>query len=97
MKHMFGSELKKYFNTGLQYMLRDYTPIGGSSGSSVRNQRNEVIGVHSTIFQTAGIDYVAALRSEGYNYNGAFGTYNLPQYDLIYGGGKDQKIHILIH
>ncbi|VEU61044.1 Membrane-associated lipoprotein precursor [Mycoplasmopsis bovigenitalium] len=83
--------LAKYFNTGLQYMLRHYTPIGGSSGSSVRNQKNEVIGVHSTIFQRAGVDFVAALRSEGYNYQGAFGAYNLPQYDLIYGGGKDQK------
>ncbi|BAW18460.1 hypothetical protein MBVG596_0879 [Mycoplasmopsis bovigenitalium] len=84
-------KLKKYFNTGLQYMLRHYTPIGGSSGSSVRNQRNEVIGAHSTIYTFAGTDFVAALRSEGYDYKGAFGKYNLPQYDLIYGGGRDQK------
>lgn len=84
-------QLKQYFNTGLQYMLRHFSPIGGSSGSSVRNQKNEVIGVHSTIFKNVGIDFVAALRSEGYNYQGAFGKYNLPQYDLIYGGGKEQK------
>ncbi|UWV81627.1 hypothetical protein [Mycoplasmopsis cynos] len=25
------------------------------------------------------------------NYNGLFGEYNLPQYDVIYGTGKDQK------
>ncbi len=33
----------------------------------------------------------AAFRSEGYDYHGLYGSYNLPQYDLIYGGGKDQK------
>nr|WP_307926785.1 hypothetical protein [Mycoplasmopsis bovis] len=30
-------------------------------------------------------------RSPGKDYNKLFGNYNLPQYDLIYGGGKDQK------
>ncbi|MCU9933223.1 hypothetical protein NWQ33_05045 [Mycoplasmopsis cynos] len=25
------------------------------------------------------------------NYNGLFGEYNLPQYDVIYGTGKDQQ------
>ncbi|MCU9935492.1 hypothetical protein [Mycoplasmopsis cynos] len=33
----------------------------------------------------------AALRSNGMNYNGLFGEYNLPQYDVIYGTGKDQQ------
>ncbi|WP_051630125.1 Ig-specific serine endopeptidase MIP [Mycoplasma simbae] len=83
--------LKQYFNTGLQYMLRHFVPIGGSSGSSVRNQKNELVGVHSTIIKSAQTDFVAAFRSEGYDYRGAYGSYNLPQYDLIYGGGKDQK------
>ncbi|WAM06381.1 hypothetical protein ONA23_05320 [Mycoplasmopsis cynos] len=35
--------------------------------------------------------YHAAFRSEGYDYKGLYGSYNLPQYDLIYGGGKDQS------
>ncbi|MBU4689449.1 DUF31 family protein [Mycoplasma zalophidermidis] len=87
--------LKSYFNTGLQYMLRHFVPIGGSSGSSVRNQNNELVGVHSTIIPSAKTDFVAAFRSEGYDYKGAYGDYNLPQYDLIYGGGKDQKTSYL--
>ncbi|QJR44180.1 Ig-specific serine endopeptidase MIP [Mycoplasma miroungirhinis] len=84
-------EYKQYFNTGLQYMLRHFVPTGGSSGSSVRNQDNKIIGLHSTIIDAAKTDFVVALRSEGFDYQGAFGKYNLPQYDLIYGGGKNQK------
>ncbi|MCS4536542.1 DUF31 family protein [Mycoplasma sp. CSL7475-4] len=81
----------KYFNSGLQYMLRHFVPIGGSSGSSVRNQDNRLVGVHSTIIKDARTDFVAAFRSEGWDYRGAYGKYNLEQYDLIYGGGRDQK------
>ncbi|MCU4117247.1 DUF31 family protein [Mycoplasma zalophi] len=86
-----NGHLKQYLNTGLQYMLRHYVAVGGSSGSSVRNQDYKIVGLHSTIIPAAKTDFVIALRSEGFNYEGAFGTYNLPQYDLIYGGGKDQK------
>ncbi|MCU4117256.1 hypothetical protein N8G13_02145 [Mycoplasma zalophi] len=86
-----NKQLKQYLNTGLQYMLRHYVPIGGSSGSSVRNQDYKIVGYHSTIIPAAKTDFVVALRSEGYDYKTAFGNYNLPQYDLIYGGGKDQK------
>ncbi|QJR43673.1 hypothetical protein HLA87_02650 [Mycoplasma miroungigenitalium] len=89
------TKLKSYFNSGLQYMLRHFVPVGGSSGSSVRNQNNELVGVHSTIIQSAKTDFVAAFRSEGYDYKGAYGEYNLPQYDLIYGGGKEQKTSYL--
>ncbi|MBU4692278.1 hypothetical protein KQ875_01540 [Mycoplasma zalophi] len=86
-----NKQLKQYINTGLQYMLRHYVPIGGSSGSSVRNQDYKIVGYHSTIIPVAKTDFVVALRSEGFKYNGAFGEYNLPQYDLIYGGGEGQK------
>ncbi|MBU4692287.1 DUF31 family protein [Mycoplasma zalophi] len=86
-----NGQLKQYLNTGLQYMLRHYVAAGGSSGSSVRNQDYKIVGLHSTIIPAAKTDFVLALRSEGFNYKGAFGIYNLPQYDLIYGGGKDQK------
>ncbi|BBG41066.1 Ig-specific serine endopeptidase MIP [Mycoplasmopsis californica] len=82
---------KQYWNTGLQYMLRHFVGREGSSGSSVRNQNNEIIGVHSSIAPDSKTDFVSAFRSEGYDYKGVYGKYNLPQYDLIYGGGKDQK------
>ncbi|QBF34593.1 hypothetical protein EG856_01485 [Mycoplasmopsis phocirhinis] len=82
---------QKYFNSGLQYMLRHFVPIGGSSGSSVRNQENRLVGVHSTIIRDARTDFVAAFRSEGWDYRNAYNGYNLEQYDLIYGGGKNQK------
>ncbi|WP_334686749.1 DUF31 family putative serine protease [Mycoplasmopsis felis] len=37
---------KHYINFGLEYTPRWYAPGGGSSGSSVRNQRNELVGVY---------------------------------------------------
>lgn len=82
---------KKYMNFGLEYMPRWYAPGGGASGSSVRNQRNELVGVYHFGNGTARTGLAVAFRSEGYDYKGLYGTYNLPQYDLIYGGGKDQK------
>ncbi|WP_120160771.1 hypothetical protein [Mycoplasmopsis bovirhinis] len=30
-------------------------------------------------------------KSEGFGYQGLYGQYNLPQYDLVHGGGKDQN------
>lgn len=94
--HRFGKELyesdgKRYFNFGLEYLARFYTPAGGTSGSSVRNQHNEVLGVVHVSNNSAKTSLIAALRSEGYDYNNLFGSYKLPQYDLIYGGGVNQK------
>ncbi|WP_036429421.1 Ig-specific serine endopeptidase MIP [[Mycoplasma] collis] len=81
-----------YLASGLNYVIRQYSPFGGASGSSVRNQNNELVGIyHTSANQTAKTGLATAFRSNGYNYDGLFGTYNLPQYDLIYGGGKDQK------
>ncbi|MCU9937760.1 DUF31 family protein [Mycoplasmopsis felis] len=37
---------KHYINFGLEYTPRWYAPGGGASGSSVRNQRNELVGVY---------------------------------------------------
>ncbi|WP_322876364.1 hypothetical protein RRG38_02335 [Mycoplasmopsis felis] len=82
---------KHYINFGLEYTPRWYAPGGGASGSSVRNQRNELVGVYHASNISARTGLAAAFRSEGYDYKGLYGTYNLPQYDLIYGGGKDQK------
>ncbi|VEU59185.1 Ig-specific serine endopeptidase MIP [Mesomycoplasma neurolyticum] len=86
------NDKKPYLASGLNYVVRQFAPFGGSSGSSVRNQKNELVGIHhSSNYVSAMTGLSLAFRSEGYNYNGAFGKYNLPQYDLIYGGGKDQK------
>ncbi|UWD33879.1 DUF31 family protein [Mesomycoplasma molare] len=86
---------KKLIFSGLSYMPKHYVPIGGSSGSSIRNQNNELVAVFHAGNQSAKTGLAAAFRSEGYDYKGIYGTgdnkYSLPQYDLIYGGGKDQK------
>ncbi|MCV3754106.1 Ig-specific serine endopeptidase MIP [Ureaplasma zalophigenitalium] len=90
-KFMKTHDNKEFISFGLQYMPRDYEPYGGASGSSMRNQRNEVIGLYHTKTQNTSTGLVLALRSSGFDYKGLYGSYNLPQYDLIYGTGKDQK------
>ncbi|MBN3534740.1 Ig-specific serine endopeptidase MIP [Mycoplasma procyoni] len=82
---------KKLLAMGLAYMPRFYAPAGGSSGSSMRNQRNELVAVFHAANDTARTGLAAAFRSEGFDYKGVYGSYNLPQYDLIYGGGDQQK------
>ncbi|AEM68711.1 Ig-specific serine endopeptidase MIP [Mycoplasma putrefaciens] len=83
-------KLKQYFNFGLELMPRFYAPAGGASGSSVRNKNNELIAVYHASNNSAKTGLATMLRSPGYKYNGLFGEYNLPQYDLIYGSGKEQ-------
>ncbi|WP_427902960.1 Ig-specific serine endopeptidase MIP [Metamycoplasma alkalescens] len=83
---------KKYANMGLGYMPRRWAPIGGASGSSIRNQNNELVAVYYATNTNARVGLSVAFRSEGFDYEGLYGSeYKLPQYDLIYGGGKDQK------
>ncbi|MBN4089551.1 Ig-specific serine endopeptidase MIP [Mycoplasma enhydrae] len=82
---------KRYVNMALAYSPRRYAPIGGASGSSVRNQKNELVSVFYGSNSAAKAGLSVALRSEGFDYQGLYGKYNLPQYDLIYGGGKIQK------
>ncbi|WGI37000.1 Ig-specific serine endopeptidase MIP [Mesomycoplasma lagogenitalium] len=95
--HRLGKDLHtapdgtKFIASGLAYLPKHYAPGGGASGSSVRNQNNELVAVYHAANSTARTGLAVAFRSEGYDYKGALGTYNLPQYDLIYGGGKDQK------
>ncbi|AZZ65329.1 hypothetical protein DMC14_000790 [Metamycoplasma phocicerebrale] len=90
-KDFYYVDGKRYVNMALAYSPRRYAPIGGASGSSVRNQNNELMAVYygSNKFINAGL--AVALRSEGFDYKGLYGRYNLPQYDLIYGGGREQK------
>lgn len=82
---------KSYIGSGLLYLPRHYAPGGGASGSSIRNQNNELVGIYFVSNDSAKTGLAAAFRSEGFDYKGLYGKYNLPQYDLIYGGGKDQK------
>lgn len=71
-------------------MPRFYAPSGGASGSSVRNNKNELIGVFHAANGSAKTGLATVFRSPGYNYQGLFGKYNLAEYDLIYGGAKHQ-------
>nr|VZR97478.1 Membrane-associated lipoprotein [Mycoplasma feriruminatoris] len=82
---------KKYFNYGLEFLPRFYAPAGGASGSSVRTKDNKLLAVYHASNNVAKTGLAAAFRSNGYNYNELFGKYNLGQYDLIYGNGKDQE------
>ncbi|EIE40204.1 Ig-specific serine endopeptidase MIP [Mycoplasmopsis canis] len=77
---------------GLNYLSKSYVPYGGSSGSSFRNQKNELIGIFHSGNGAARTGMFAAFRSEGFDYKGLYGPdYKLPEYDLIYGGGENQK------
>ncbi|QVJ95982.1 DUF31 family protein [Mycoplasma mycoides subsp. capri] len=91
LKDKNKNEVKKYFNYGLEILPRFYAPAGGASGSSVRTKDNKLLAVYHAANNTARTGLAAAFRSNGYDYKGLFGTYNLGQYDLIYGGGKDQE------
>ncbi|BAP39711.1 Ig-specific serine endopeptidase MIP [Metamycoplasma canadense] len=82
---------KRYVNMGLGYIPRRWAPIGGASGSSIRNQNNELVSIYYATNDNARVGLSVAFRSEGFNYEGLYGKYNLPQYDLIYGGGENQK------
>ncbi|QVK03355.1 Ig-specific serine endopeptidase MIP [Mycoplasma mycoides] len=85
-----NGKLKKYFNYGLEILPRFYAPSGGASGSSVRTKDNKLLAVFHAANSSAKTGLAAVFRSHGKNYNNLFGKYNLGQYDLIYGGGKDQ-------
>lgn len=87
-----SDDKKEYVNSGIGMLLKNFEVGGGASGSAIRNQNNEIMGILTTVFQHSTTSAGVALRSNGYDYKGLFGTYNLPQYDLIHGGGKDQKV-----
>ncbi|BAP39783.1 Ig-specific serine endopeptidase MIP [Metamycoplasma canadense] len=88
---LYTQDNKRYFNMFLGYMPRRWAPTGGSSGSSIRNQNNELVSIYHATNSTARVGISIAFRSEGFDYQGLYGKYNLPQYDLIYGGGENQK------
>lgn len=84
----------KYITYGLGYILTNWQPMGGSSGSSIRDIDGNILAINFASGDSLGntlINISQALRSNGYDYQGQYGRYNLEQYDLIYGGGKNQK------
>ncbi|AHB99943.1 Putative peptidase (DUF31) [Mycoplasmoides gallisepticum S6] len=84
----------QYTNYGLGYSLNSWQPLGGASGSSVRTIDNKLIGINFATADGAGVSLTAftqAFRSEGESYSGFYGKYQLEEYDLIYGGGKNQR------
>ncbi|QMT98493.1 DUF31 family protein [Mycoplasma tullyi] len=80
-----------YTNSGLGYLLDNFVPSGGASGSRIIDGSGTIRGILFGVAKSSTAGYAVALRSEGMDYEGLYGSYNLPQYDLIYGGGKDQK------
>ncbi|SYV97176.1 Membrane-associated lipoprotein precursor, partial [Mycoplasmopsis edwardii] len=88
---MSNDDGKEYVSMNLGYLPRRYIPGGGASGSSVRTKDNKVVAIFHTANEFASTGIAAALRSSGFDYQGLYGGYNLPQYDVIYGTGKDQK------
>ncbi|WP_029513583.1 Ig-specific serine endopeptidase MIP [Mycoplasmopsis primatum] len=86
----YESNGNQYISMGLEYLIRHYAPVGGASGTSIRTQNNEIIGVYHISNASAHTGLAVAFRSEGFDYQNLYGSYNLPQYDLIYGGGKNQ-------
>nr|WP_027121423.1 DUF31 family protein [Mycoplasma leonicaptivi] len=82
---------KTYYQSGLAYLYKGYSPGGGASGSSIRNQRNELVSFLTTAYNSQQLSSGLAVRSNGQDLNNLFNGYNIPQYDLVYGGGKDQN------
>lgn len=78
-----------YVFSGLGTLLDNMSGHGGMSGSGVY-LNNKLWGLIYMSGPNASVAGVLNLRSYGYNYQGYYGKYNLPQYDLIYGGGKNQ-------
>ena len=78
-----------YVSSGLIYPL-DYGSLGeGSSGSMMMDGQGYTMGIHFAGDFKASTGFTTALYSEGFDYQGAFGKYNLQGYDLIDGNRQD--------
>lgn len=83
----------EYINYGLGYNLTSWEPLQGASGSLIKDIDNNILAINFAAGDAIGNSLVSltqALRSNGYDYKGQYGKYNLEQYDLVYGGGKNQ-------
>lgn len=92
--HKFNKD-DLYVFSGLGTTLDNMSGHGGMSGSAVylkdNHNNKKMYGLVYMSGPNASVAGVLNLRSYGKNYEGYYGKYNLPQYDLIYGGGKDQR------
>ncbi len=80
-----------YLSWGLMYPC-DYSHLSaGSSGSLFIDLDGYALGVYFASDERASMGLVQALYSEGFDYQGSFGKYNLEGYDLIDGGFPNQK------
>ena len=75
---------------GLMYGTNNGNMRPGSSGALVVDANGYALGIHFASDNNAATGGAQAFYSSGYSYNGYYGKYNLPQYDLIRGGGKLQ-------
>ncbi|MEG0991893.1 MAG: DUF31 family protein [Malacoplasma sp.] len=83
--------VQNYFNTwGLFYQLNYANLTPGASGSLVMDEDGYSTGILLGSDQNASIGSMQAFYSSGYSYNGYYGKYDLPAYDLIRGGGPTQ-------
>ena len=74
-----------YVSSGLIYPL-DYGSLGeGSSGSMMMDKDGYTVGIHFAGDFKASTGFTTALYSEGFDYQNAFGKYNLQGYDAIDG------------
>ncbi|AJC50077.1 Ig-specific serine endopeptidase MIP [Mesomycoplasma flocculare] len=79
-----------YLFWGLGTLLDNFTAGGGMSGTGVYKNNK----LYSLVFandRTASTALTLNLRSYGHEYNGYYGSYNLPKYDLIYGSKHQRK------
>lgn len=80
-----------YTPAGLTYALENSNLVGGSSGSKVTNQNNEIVSIHAIGYKDENTSSVSfALKSEGFD-QPAYHSYKTPAYDIIYGGFPGQK------
>ncbi|WP_416374061.1 DUF31 family putative serine protease [Mycoplasmopsis cynos] len=54
----------------MNYSPKHYAPFSGSSGTSIRNQNNQLVAVFHSANQNAGAGLAVAFRSQGYDYKG---------------------------
>lgn len=86
-----SSGIIPYIYQGLSYTEQNGDMRAGSSGSIFVDENNYIYGIHFASDFTSHVGINFALKCEGYNYKGAYGTYNLQPYDLINGGYENQK------
>lgn len=88
--HTFNKD-DLYVFSGLGTTLDNMSGHGGMSGSAVylkdKDNRKKMYGLVYMSGPNASVAGVLNLRSYGKNYEGYYGKYNLPKYDLIYGDG----------